>query len=231
MGRASVRLTALAGAALLALVAPEAEAGRGFSQPPATVATATGRAVSVFSSPGASKPVLVLRNPTSDGVPLTFLVKTERARWLRVYVPVRPNGTTGWIRASAVELTLDPYSVEVDLSAHRIVVRRWNRVIDAEPIGVGRSAVPTPVGTYFIVELLRQPDPSGPYGPYAFGLSAFSDVYTSFGGGPGSIGLHGTNEPWLLGHDVSHGCIRMSNAGIRKLAQLLPLGTPVVIRR
>ena len=95
----------------------------------------------------------------------------------------------------------------------------------------GPSVLPTPTGTYFIVELLKQPNPHGVYGPYAFGLSAFSNVLTSFGGGPGQIGLHGTDDPSRLGTNVSHGCIRISNVGITKLARLLPLGTPVLITR
>ena len=96
--------------------------------------------------------------------------------------------------------------------------------------GVGRSVLPTPKGTYFVAELLKQPNPFGPHGPYAFGLSAHSNVLQSFGGGPGQIGIHGTNEPAALGTDVSHGCVRISNAAISKLARLLPLGTPVVIK-
>jgi lipoprotein-anchoring transpeptidase ErfK/SrfK len=80
------------------------------------------------------------------------------------------------------------------------------------------------------VELLKQPDRWGLYGPYAVGLSAPSNVLYSFGGGPGQVGIHGTNEPWALGADVSHGCVRISNAAISRLAALLPLGTPVEIR-
>jgi lipoprotein-anchoring transpeptidase ErfK/SrfK len=78
---------------------------------------------------------------------------------------------------------------------------------------------------------LKQPDPSGLYGPWAFGTSAFSDVLQSFGGGPGQIGLHGTNYPQGIGTDVSHGCIRMSNTNITRLAHVLPLGTPLSILR
>jgi lipoprotein-anchoring transpeptidase ErfK/SrfK len=213
------------------LTSAVAQAGGGVSQPESIVATAVGKGVAIYKAPGQKKSLTVLRNPTADGAPLTFLVKARTPDWIHVYVPTRPNGSHGWIRASSVRLARDPFRVEIQLGEHRITVRNGSRVIVAEPIGVGRSVVPTPIGTYFIVELLRQPNPSGPYGPYAFGLSAFSNVYQSFGGGPGSIGLHGTNEPWLLGHDVSHGCIRMSNAGIQRLAALLPLGTPVIISR
>ena len=62
-----------------------------------------------------------------------------------------------------------------------------------------------------------------------FGLSAFSDVYTSFAGGPGQVGLHGTNDPSGLGRDVSHGCVRVTNEAITALAQQLPMGTPISI--
>jgi len=56
-------------------------------------------------------------------------------------------------------------------------------------------------------------------------------VLYSFGGGPGQIGIHGTNDPSSVGRSVSHGCIRLSNAAITRLAQELPLGTPVTITR
>ena len=89
--------------------------------------------------------------------------------------------------------------------------------------------LPTPTGIYYIVELLKQPDPNGPYGPYAFGLSAYSHVLYSYGGGPGQIGIHGTNNSNSIGHSQSHGCIRIPNTIISQLATELPLGTPVKI--
>ncbi|HEV7148765.1 MAG TPA: L,D-transpeptidase, partial [Pedococcus sp.] len=91
----------------------------------------------------------------------------------------------------------------------------------------GTGGTPTPVGSFFLTELLAPTNPG--YGPYAYGLSAFSDVLTSFGGGPGQIGLHGTSEAGSIGHSSSHGCIRLSNADITTLAKILPLGTPVNI--
>jgi lipoprotein-anchoring transpeptidase ErfK/SrfK len=99
------------------------------------------------------------------------------------------------------------------------------------PIGVGRAVTPTPTGRYYLTDLLRPPDPRGFYGPYAFGTSAHSRVLTSFAGGDGQVGLHGTNLPGALGHDVSHGCIRVTNDVITRLARTLPLGTPIVIAR
>ena len=177
----------------------------------------------------------VLRNPTRYG-PLVFLVKWSgkrwtATRWVHVYLPQRPNGATGWVRARDVTLLRDAYRVTVDLSSHRLVVERNAQPIVRVRIGVGSAVTPTPTGTYYLVELLKQPDPAGAYGPYAFGTSAYSPVLTTFGGGPGQIGIHGTNEPSAIGTDVSHGCIRLANRDIVRLAHTLPLGTPVRIVR
>ena len=80
-----------------------------------------------------------------------------------------------------------------------------------------------------MVELIQLTDPRGMYGPYAFGISAHSNVYTHFGSGDGEIGIHGTDYPQGVGSRVSHGCIRLHNAAVVRLARTLPLGTPVDI--
>jgi lipoprotein-anchoring transpeptidase ErfK/SrfK len=197
--------------------------------PVSIVARATGASVSVFRRPSATRPYLVLHSPTADGSPLVFLVRRQVHRWDQVRLPIRPNGSVGWIRASTVSLASDAYRVAVSLQQHRLTVRRSGRVIVRAAVAVGRSTLPTPTGVYYLTDLLEQADPRGAYGPYAFGLSAFSNVLYSFGGGPGQIGLHGTNEPGLLGTSASHGCIRVANSVIARLARILPLGTPVVI--
>lgn len=116
-----------------------------------------------------------------------FLVQEKRSGWLEVLLPVRPNGSTGWVRERGGQLLLQ------------------------EPLGIGTADTPTPGGVYYLRELLRPPDPGTVYGPYADGLSGFSNVLTSFEGGEGVIGLHGNNDPSSLGSDVSAGCIRMDN--------------------
>lgn len=193
------------------------------------VAQARGSSVDVFATPKAKRPLHVFANPIASGAPLVFLVRRRIPGWAQVRLPIRPNGSLGWIRTRSVTLALDPYRLTVSLSRHRITVWKDGRAIIDQRAGVGRSVLPTPTGLYYIVELLKQPDPRGPYGPYAFGLSAHSNVLYSFGGGPGQIGIHGTNEPGLLGTSVSHGCIRVVNSLIAKLARILPLGTPVAI--
>jgi len=216
-----------AAAAFLAAAAP----GAAFGATPieSIVAEAKGPVVAVYRTPSAKHPFRRFSNPTDHGGPLVFLVKERRPGWEKVYLPIRPNGATGWIRDAQVSLALNTYRIQVSLGGHTITVWNGKRIIFHAPAGVGRSIVPTPVGTYYLAELLAQPNPNGPYGPYAFGLSAHSNVLYSFGGGPGQIGLHGTNEPASLGTNASHGCIRISNAGITKLARILPLGTPVRI--
>ena len=227
---ALVALTLAAGGAA-ATSKPVAKPPKGVPVAPSIVAQAVGRRVAVYKSPTAKHIYVTLPSPNADGGPLVFLVKSRVPGWEQVYLPQRPNESTGWVKDSSVNLSLDPYFVQVLLSAHRVRVWRTGKLVRTITVGVGRSALPTPAGRFYIVELLQQSDPNGAYGPYAFGLSAFSDVLYSFGGGPGEVGMHGTNEPNLLGTNVSHGCIRMSNANITALAHMLPLGTPVQIIR
>ena len=195
-----------------------------------TVAQASGAAVAIYDNPGADRPTQSLTNPQPTGAPLVFLVQDDQGDWLHVLLPVRPNGSTGWIRRTDVTISQHTFRIVVQLSAHWITVYQGPTIIDHEPIGVGTHDTPTPGGLYYTKELLQPPDPNGPYGPYAYGLSGYSNVLTSFAGGDGVIGIHGTNDPSLLGKDVSHGCIRMSNDGIEKLAAILPLGVPVDIQ-
>jgi lipoprotein-anchoring transpeptidase ErfK/SrfK len=193
------------------------------------VANVQTREALVYRSPHARRPWLRLPNPTRERTPLVFLVRHRSARWLRVLLPTRPNGAEGWLHTRGVLLRANPYALQVNLSSHRLLLRRRGHVVLRTPVGVGRAATPTPTGLYYVTELLRQPDPRGTYGPWAFALSAFSPVLSHFGAGPGQIGLHGTDDPMGIGHTVSHGCIRVRNAVIERLARLLPLGTPVRI--
>jgi lipoprotein-anchoring transpeptidase ErfK/SrfK len=197
------------------------------------VATARADTVLVRRSPSNAahaRRVAARRTGTRD-LPLVFLVKSRRPGWLEVYLPVRPNLSSGWIRASEVKLAADPYRVEVRLRSHRLIAWRGQKRIVSARIAVGKAVSPTPTGRYYITDLLRPPDPAGFYGPYAFGLSAHSPVFTSFEGGDGQVGIHGTSDPSVIGTDVSHGCIRLDNRTITRLAKRLPLGTPVTIRR
>lgn len=205
------------------------------SAPASLVAHALVPQLAVYGAPGATVASQVLANPQPSGAPLVLLVMDQRPGWLQVLLPVRPNGSTGWIRAEHAALVTHDFRLIVELGAHRITAYQGREVLLSEPIGVGTRDAPTPGGVYYIKELVQPLDangrlhPDGPYGPYAYGLSGFSEVLFDFAGGDGQFGIHGTNDPSGLGRDVSHGCIRMSNAGITFLAQTLPLGVPVEI--
>jgi len=196
------------------------------------VASARAASVGVYRRPGGGgEPYLTLDSPNLDGARLVFLVKRLQGTWAQVYLPSRPNGSTGWVRLARVSLSRHPYRVFIDLGRRRLTAWNGSRKLVSTPIGVGKSLTPTPAGLYYITSLLKQPDPTGTYGPYALGLSAHSDVLFEFAGRDGILGIHGTNEPTGIGKDVSHGCIRVSNDVITKLAGILPAGTPVRIRR
>src|SRR5205814_2138687 len=132
--------------------------------------------------------------------------------------------------ARAVKMYSNRYRIVVRLRAHKLQLWRKRHLVTTYPVAVGTPSTPTPRGLYYIVELLQPSDPGGSYGPYSFGLSAHSNVLETFAGGDGRVGLHGTNEPGLIGSSVSHGCIRLRNAAVRRLAHMLPLGTPVLVR-
>ena len=158
-----------------------------------------------------------------------FLVDGAKAGWLRVQLPVRPNGSVGWVRTSDVTLSRHNFHIEVELAAFRLRAYRGTEVILDVPVGVAKENTPTPGGRYYTTELLKPPDPNTVYGTYAYGLSGFSEVLQSFNGGPGQLGIHGTNDPSSIGKRVSSGCIRLRNEDIEKLAGTLPLGVPVII--
>lgn len=184
------------------------------------------------SASDGSAAVAELTNPLPTGAPLVFqVISSIDGPWLEVLLPVRPNGTTGWIEASEVDLSRNPYRIEIDTGDRRLVVRERGEVILDATVAIGTGSTPTPIGAFYITELLRPPDPDGPYGTHAFGLSGFSETLRSFNGGDGVVGIHGTNDPSSLGTEVSHGCVRVANETIDEMATFLPLGTPVVISR
>ena len=197
--------------------------------PKNVVATARVPVVQVYADPSTATPTASIANPNDYGEPVVFLVRAPQGESLHVSVPKRPNGATGWIRVSDVTLSESEWRLKVELGARKLTVWKGADVVREETVAVGKASAPTPTGDFYLTELLDTGEPAGPYGPWAFGLSAYSDVYTSFAGGPGQVGLHGTNEPAKLGRDVSHGCIRMTNEAITALAAELPVGSPISI--
>jgi lipoprotein-anchoring transpeptidase ErfK/SrfK len=186
--------------------------------------------VEIFDRPELAAPSYVLEPATSLGSPRVFLVETGPVDgWVEVSLPVRPNGSTGWVRAGALDLDVLDYAIFVDLSDRRLRLEQGEEVVLETEVAVGSPHNPTPTGSYFVTDIVELADPGGPWGPFALGLSAFSDTITEFNGGDGIIGIHGTNRPASIGEPVSLGCVRVPNEIAAQLAELVKLGTPVEI--
>jgi lipoprotein-anchoring transpeptidase ErfK/SrfK len=170
-----------------------------------------------------------------NGAPTVFrvlgAVRTRdcRLRWYRVQLPLKPNGVTGYVRAGAVQVARVRTRIVVDISERRLTFFRNGRRVLRTTVAVGSPATPTPTGNYYVNQRLIPADTSGPFGPGAIGISAFSTVLTSWAQG-GPIAIHGTNEPWSIGHAVSNGCIRVHNSVQKGLFAAVSAGTPVLIR-
>ena len=148
--------------------------------------------------------------------------------WYRVQLPMRPNGIAGYVRARDVGLLRVRTRIEVDISRRLVTLFRGGKPVLSATAAVGSSATPTPTGRYYVNQRLIPTDTSGPFGPGAIGVSAFSNVLTGWTQG-GPIAIHGTNQPWSLGRPVSNGCIRLPNAVLRRMFAASLVGTPVVI--
>jgi len=181
----------------------------------------------------AARTITRLRFLTEDGRAEVYLVLGGRVdatgrRWLHIRVPMRPNGRTGWVTEDALSrLYIVRTRLVIDRGALRAKLYRKGRLIWSAPVGIGRSETPTPRGDFWIRERLRGLGDGTTYGPWAFGTSAYSPLSDWPRGGV--VGIHGTNEPGLVPGRPSHGCVRVRNDRIRRLARLMPIGTPVRI--
>jgi hypothetical protein len=173
-----------------------------------------------------------LRYNTEDGPPdiylaLQMFTNAKGDEWVQVRIPGRPNGRTGWVpREGLGEFHLIHVQLVVNRRTLRATLYKNGKLIFKAPVGVGKAATPTPAGHYWIREKLKGFGPV--YGPLAFGTGAYSANLSDWPGG-GVIGVHGTNEPNLVPGRPSHGCIRLHNKDILKLARLMKPGTPMLV--
>ncbi|HLF44667.1 MAG TPA: L,D-transpeptidase family protein [Acidimicrobiia bacterium] len=149
--------------------------------------------------------------------------------WARVRLPIRPNGSEGWIKSRDLMLYMVEGKVEIDLSERTLTYFEDGREILTTSVAVGSQRNPTPEGEFFITDSVTLDNPASPWGPHAFGLSARSDTITDYNGGDGIIGIHGTNRPGSIGNAASLGCVRVPNDVITRLHEMVPIGTPVEI--
>jgi hypothetical protein len=184
--------------------------------------------------PTASAPRVATLSTRTPERTANLVIVQERAElggrlWVRVPLPVLPNGTTGWIPRSALsEYTTVRTRLHVDTRRFTARLTRGGRTVFRARVGVGQRRWPTPRGEFFVRNRLTGfRDPL--YGPLAFGTSARSAVLTDWPAG-GFMGIHGTNAPRLLPGRVSHGCIRMRNRDVLHLGRIMPIGTPITVR-
>jgi len=171
-------------------------------------------------------------NPVASGDNLLFLVDDfDGADHYRVLLPTRPNGSFGWIHRDQVDLLKHNFSIRVELDEFRLTVLDHEQVVFETTVGVARDNAPTPRGRYYTTEIIRPLQADSVYGAFAYGLSGFSETFVTFSGGPGQLGIHGTNDPDTLGTNVSSGCIRMHNDDITRLVEELKVtaGVPVEV--
>lgn len=195
-------------------------------------ARATGSEVAVELRPNDPEPTWTFSNPIESGDDLVFLVDDfDGEDRYRVLLPVRPNGSYGWIRADDVELLRHNFRILIELDAFRLTLFDREAEAFSTTVGVARENAPTPLGQYYTTELIQPAVPDTLYGAYAYGLSGYSETFTSFNGGPGQLGIHGTSEPESIGTNVSAGCIRMLDADITRLVEEFRVapGVPVEV--
>jgi lipoprotein-anchoring transpeptidase ErfK/SrfK len=187
----------------------------------------------IYEEPSAAgRRIARLRYLTEDRKPEVYLVLKLRtdgtATWAKIRIPMRPNGRTGWVRRSALgPLHTVRTRIIVNEGRLRATLYWGGRAIWTSRIGVGKPSTPTPKGHFYVREKLA--DYASPfYGPVALGTSDYSRLSEWPHGGV--VGIHGTSEPQLLPGRVSHGCIRVPNRAVVRLAALVPIGTPIWIR-
>jgi L,D-transpeptidase catalytic domain len=191
-------------------------------------------ATDAYASPSKHGRVVGFLGLTTQDGTSELLLEQQRvlihgAWWVQVRLPLRPAGQIGWVpqRTLGAPQTVHTHLV-VSTERMTLTLYRDGKVIFFTRVGTGAPSTPTPHGQFYIRDRLDGFAPGSIYGPVAFGTSALSNVETDWPGG-GVVGIHGTNEPWLIPGHPSHGCIRVPNWEILKLARLLPIGTPLTI--
>jgi lipoprotein-anchoring transpeptidase ErfK/SrfK len=162
---------------------------------------------------------------------LGTLSGSASSAWLRVMLPGRPNSSTGWIAQKGTRSAVTHWRIKLDLARRRVTVYFRGQRAKVFQAVVGKPTTPTPTGTFFVEETLQM-RAGEPGGPFALALSARSDAFQEFEGGPGQIALHGRdNLGGVLGQAESHGCVRLATSSIDWLAARIGPGVPVTIAR
>jgi lipoprotein-anchoring transpeptidase ErfK/SrfK len=183
----------------------------------------------VYTAPG--KPPVAVLPATELGGPTWVPVVDSSPGWDLVLLPNRPDRATGWIftdgtAGSQMEIRHSGYLIQIQVGARKLTVDDNGQSLGTWTVAVGAPGTPTPTGRTFILALLEPPQPT--YSPLILPLGTHSNALSTFGGGPGTVGLHGWPDPSVFGQAVSNGCVRVPATAL-KLLSTIPLGTLVVI--
>ena len=183
----------------------------------------------LYAGPG-KQPIAVLP-ATELGAPTWVPVVQTSQGWDQVLLPSRPNRATGWLftggsAGSRLEVRSTAYLIRIQTGARELSVDDGGRSLGTWTVAVGASGTPTPTGRTFLVALLAPPHPT--YSPLILPLGFHSNVFSTFGGGPGTVGLHGWPDSSVFGHALSNGCVRVPARALRVLSGI-PLGSLVLI--
>ena len=155
------------------------------------------------------------------GAPSALPVLSRTPGWLEVRIAQRPNGQVGWIHQEAARLTRTPFHLVIDLRTTHLQLYQQGRLAMDAPVGIGTPRYPTPTGHYFVALFARSPNPG--YGPFVMVTSAHSETITDWEqSGDAIVAIHGPlgsdQEIGTTGAAVSHGCIRLHDADLARLA-------------
>jgi L,D-transpeptidase catalytic domain len=186
--------------------------------------------VTVRAAP-AGTVLTVLPGATPLGSPTwLWVVATARhGRWGRVVLPLRPNGSVGWVDLRRVHTERTTVWVRASLRARRIWLMRGDRSLATFRAAIGAPDTPTPIGRFSVTDRVLTGDPYGPFGWFAFGLSGHQPHLPPEWAGGDQLAIHGTDDPASIGTPASHGCLRVSADALTRLRRTLELGMPVVI--
>ncbi|MEC9488308.1 MAG: L,D-transpeptidase family protein [Halanaerobium sp.] len=106
-------------------------------------------------------------------------------------------------------------SIIINTAARRLSLLEGEQVINSFPVAVGKPSTPTPTGNFEV--LIKQMWPGG-----VLGSRWIQFTWRKHG-------IHGTNQPWLIGQAVSHGCVRMYNQDVNVVYGKVEVGTPIRI--
>ncbi len=180
-------------------------------------------------SPG-GKVVRTVGTTTGYGSERVLAVVARRGRWLGVLSDHMPNSRAAWIPADSAELLHEPYRLDVDLSARRVVVRRDGRVVRRIRVTIGKPSTATPVGRFAVTDTLRISKTNPEYGCCAVALTGRQPNLPQGWTTSDRLAIHGTPDESAVGGSSSNGCLHARRADMRWLLRRLTLGAQVRIR-